>query len=71
MRERIKVLTYCISPDSRYAAAGSMDGSLIIWNTLNGKTEKTISKAHEYVILSSFHRLSFYLFEYLLSFSFS
>jgi len=40
----------CLSPDSRYAAAGSMDGSIIIWNTLNGKTEKTISKAHESAI---------------------
>eukprot|EP00026_Physarum_polycephalum_P006127 Phypoly_transcript_06168.p1 GENE.Phypoly_transcript_06168~~Phypoly_transcript_06168.p1 ORF type:complete len:595 (+),score=94.28 Phypoly_transcript_06168:102-1787(+) len=37
----------CLSPDSRYAAAGSMDGSVIVWNTLNGKVEKTISKAHE------------------------
>lgn len=40
----------CLSPDSRYVAAGSMDGSLIIWNTLNGKTEKTISKAHDSAI---------------------
>eukprot|EP01112_Ceratiomyxa_fruticulosa_P022729 TRINITY_DN8424_c0_g1_i2.p1 TRINITY_DN8424_c0_g1~~TRINITY_DN8424_c0_g1_i2.p1 ORF type:complete len:566 (-),score=101.35 TRINITY_DN8424_c0_g1_i2:70-1767(-) len=32
------------SPDSHYVAAGSTNGSIFIWNTSNGKTERVINK---------------------------
>ncbi|XP_077205423.1 autophagy-related protein 16-1 isoform X3 [Paroedura picta] len=34
------------SPDGNYVAAGSVDGSLYIWNGLTGKVEKVLSKHH-------------------------
>ncbi|UYV73351.1 hypothetical protein LAZ67_10002821 [Cordylochernes scorpioides] len=34
------------SPDGQYICAGSSDGSLIIWNTLNGRVEK-VFKEHK------------------------
>ncbi|EFA82370.1 autophagy protein 16 [Heterostelium album PN500] len=34
------------SPDGKYVAAGSIDGSICVWNALSGKTEKIISKVH-------------------------
>ena len=31
------------SPNGTYALAGSIDGTLFIWNTVNGKLEKTLN----------------------------
>jgi WD40 repeat protein len=41
-----------LSPDGRYACAGSQDGSLFIWNTANGVCEKVFSKKHTYEIVN-------------------
>lgn len=35
-----------LSPDCAYACAGGSDGSLFVWNTLNGKVEKVLNKEH-------------------------
>lgn len=39
-----------LSPDGRYACVGSQDGSIFIFNTINGVCEKVLSKKHTYVI---------------------
>ena len=39
-----------LSPDGQYACAGSQDGSLFVWNTLNGTCEQVLTKKHTYEI---------------------
>ncbi|CAF1168435.1 unnamed protein product [Rotaria sordida] len=41
-----------LSPDGRYACAGSQDGSLFIWNTTNGICEKVFNKKHTTMVTS-------------------
>ncbi|CAF0892422.1 unnamed protein product, partial [Didymodactylos carnosus] len=40
-----------LSPDCTYVCAGSQDGSLIIWNTTNGKVEKVL-KDHSSMVMA-------------------
>jgi autophagy-related protein 16 len=41
----------CLSPDARYAAAGSVDGTVFVWNTQSGAVEKAL-KGHTGPVLS-------------------
>ncbi|KAL1924972.1 uncharacterized protein VTP21DRAFT_4626 [Calcarisporiella thermophila] len=34
----------CTSPDGKYASAGSMDGTLFVWNILNGQVERSLKE---------------------------
>lgn len=54
-----------LSPDGRYACAGSFNGSILVWNTTDGVCEKVLHKGHAYVNVNK----CFDFFSYL-SFSF-
>ena len=40
----------CLSPDGGLIAAGSVDGSIYIWNSVSGKIDATLTKEHTFVI---------------------
>jgi len=37
----------CLSPDTRYAVAGSNEGAVYVWNTADGTLEKKLQKGHK------------------------
>jgi WD40 repeat protein len=40
-----------LSPDGRYACAGSQDGSIVVWNTENKHCENVLKRKHTYELL--------------------
>ena len=50
-----------LSPDGRYACAGSFNGSVLFWSTTDGVCEKVFHKKHTYANVSLFYLIFFFL----------
>ena len=54
-----------LSPDGRYACAGSQNGSLFVWNTTNGICERVLHRKHTYDHHRLCHSLLHSIFDFL------